>query len=115
MNRELVTEMERNQLSRPCRLIPKSRNDGDKSKGKKWKENKGKWSQNQNQNSGRDQSDQRQNDYKQKKGRKGERRKGYKSHVQCYNCQKYGHYTNECYSNPNKRVTNDDAKIAKGG
>jgi hypothetical protein len=41
------------------------------------------------------------------RGRGG--RKSDKSHIQCYNCNKYGHFSDECYSNTN----NNDAKLAQ--
>jgi len=41
------------------------------------------------------------------RGRGG--RKSDKSHIQCYDCNKYGHFADECYSNTN----NNDAKLAK--
>ena len=41
------------------------------------------------------------------RGRGG--RKSDKSHIQCYNCNKYGHFADECYSNTN----NNDVKLAQ--
>src|ERR1051325_10341293 len=42
---------------------------------------------------------------------RGGGRKPDKSHIQCYNCQKYGHYFSDC---PEKRKNQEsDAKIAK--
>ncbi|XP_024642175.1 uncharacterized protein [Medicago truncatula] len=41
------------------------------------------------------------------RGRGG--RKSDKSHIQCYNCKKYGHFVDECYNNTH----NNDAKLAQ--
>lgn len=36
--------------------------------------------------------------------------------MQCYNCQRYGHFTNECHSNPNKNKRSDnEAHMAQDG
>lgn len=48
-------------------------------------------------------------------GRGGRGRGGYKkfdkSNIQCYNCQKYGHFADECFSE--KKEPENDAKLAK--
>ncbi|KHN25967.1 Retrovirus-related Pol polyprotein from transposon TNT 1-94, partial [Glycine soja] len=50
------------------------------------------------------------NNYRGGKGRGGRGgRKTDKSHIQCYNCEKYDHFANECYSNP----SHTDARLAQ--
>ena len=36
-----------------------------------------------------------------------------KSNIQCYNCQKWGHFASECYFNDKKESQKDEAKFAK--
>ncbi|MCI48021.1 retrovirus-related Pol polyprotein from transposon TNT 1-94, partial [Trifolium medium] len=45
------------------------------------------------------------------KGRRGGKKKFDKCHIKCYNCQKYGHFTDECWTK--KDSQDDEAKIAK--
>lgn len=86
----------------------------------KEKKNKGKWNKNegshQQQNS-KDNQESYSSNNKNGGNRYGGRggRGGYKkfdkSNIQCYNCQKYGHFVDEC--NGEKKEPDNDAKLAK--
>lgn len=45
---------------------------------------------------------------------KEERKKFDKSRIQCYNCQKYGHFADECNLSDRREARGDEAKLAKG-
>lgn len=94
-----------------------ARTDGGNLKKGKWK---GKWKgkKQQNSGSGKDQHDTRneskgsfknagENKYK------GERKRIDFSKVQCYNCQKYGHFADQCHLPDRRNSRDDEARLAK--
>lgn len=100
-----------------------SKPDGENSKFKKgkerWKANKNKWQKNQ-EKKGNDQKFNKQKDKSasesrpSSESRQGERRKPDRSRIQCYNCEKFGHFADECWFNQDKKVSRGDkAKMAR--
>lgn len=67
----------------------------------------------------RGQFDQRYSDNNQKRGGasgsrcRGGRKTFDKSNIQCYNCQKWGHLADECYSNNKTKPRGDEAQLAQ--
>ncbi|RDX94845.1 hypothetical protein CR513_22735, partial [Mucuna pruriens] len=45
---------------------------------------------------------------------KGGQRKFDKRNIQCYACQKWGHFADECYSNKGKQKKENEAQMAQG-
>ncbi|XP_028196751.1 cold shock domain-containing protein 4-like [Glycine soja] len=84
----------------------RSRNNykGGKGRGNNCNSNSGRGNSSNNYNS--EQKNNSSENYRRRGGRGGRGRGGRggrkidKSHIQCYNCEKYGHFADECYSNP---------------
>ena len=77
--------------------------------GDSWKnkKGKGKWKYNKQENSGSKSENQKKEGENNGKGKKKS-----KEHIQCYNCQKYGHHADEC-SNPKvPRKKGEEAQLA---
>lgn len=89
-------------------------------KGKNWK-GKGKWKQGKyngggsNQNQDHSDHDPGESSRKKGDGDKGSRRKFDRNKIQCYNCQKFGHFADECkFNNKGQRKKNsDEAHLAQ--
>lgn len=92
---------------------PDSNNSRFKKGKEKWRANKNKWQKTQDKK-GNDQKFFKQKDKGASDSRQGERRKTDKSKIQCYNCEKFGHFADECWFNPDRKVSkSDEAKMAR--
>lgn len=98
-------------------LLSQSRPEGNKNKkGKgKWKGDQGKKRDGGKFQSEQPPSNQRGESSSSRGGSNGGRGRGKrdKSNIQCYNCQKWGHFASECYFNDKKDSQKDEAKFAQ--
>ncbi|RDX95470.1 hypothetical protein CR513_22009, partial [Mucuna pruriens] len=93
---------------------------GNKSKKGKWKNklrdsSEGQKNSNQNSSSNNYKKNEGHGKFSKKGGdHRGGQRKFDKRNIQCYACQKWGHFADECYSNKGKQKKENEAQMAQG-